>query len=97
MGYNYYKSLKRKNKELKHFYGEGHSSEIFKILEENSKSLMDISERAMPMLNGYKNLNEYYEAINISDHLHKIKVPTFFLNALDDPTINPTLYPFNQF
>jgi predicted alpha/beta-fold hydrolase len=29
--------------------------------------------------------------------LHKIKVPTFFLNAEDDPTFNPKLFPYKEF
>jgi predicted alpha/beta-fold hydrolase len=26
-----------------------------------------------------------------------IKKPTFFLNCIDDPTINPELYPYEEF
>jgi predicted alpha/beta-fold hydrolase len=29
-------------------------------------------------------------------HLQKIKVPTFFLNAIDDPIIDPKLYPYKE-
>ena len=26
-----------------------------------------------------------------------IKIPTLFLNSIDDPTINPELYPYKEF
>jgi len=29
--------------------------------------------------------------------IHKIKIPTFFLNCRDDPCIRPDFYPFKEF
>lgn len=57
---------------------------------------MDISENAIAPLYGYKTLESYYNDTQSVGKLHMIKVPTFFLNAIDDPTINAELYPFKE-
>ena len=58
---------------------------------------MDMSEKALAPLFGYSSIEEYYDDTQSVGRLHKIKVPTFFLNAIDDPCINESLYPYKEF
>ena len=58
---------------------------------------MDISEQALAPLFGYSSLEKYYDDTQAVGRIHMIKVPTLFLNSIDDPTINPELYPYKEF
>lgn len=58
---------------------------------------MDLDQRLFIPHFGFKSLEEYYNHTETAGRLHKIKVPTFFLNGKDDPCINKELYPFKEF
>lgn len=96
MGWNYYTILKGQEKEIKAHFGEEKTAELMDKLRYYKWSLMDISEQVLAPMFGFKSLNDYYDATQTVGELHKIKVPTFFLNAIDDPTIDSALYPYKE-
>ncbi len=63
----------------------------------NNKSLMDISEKTLSTLFGYTSIDEYYEATQPVGKLNAIKVPTLFLNSIDDPTMSEEFNPYHEF
>ena len=96
LGLNYYTILKGQEKDFKAHFGEEKTAELLDKLNKYKWSLMDISEQVLAPMFGFTNLNDYYDATQTVGQLHKIKVPTFFLNTLDDPTIDPCLYPYKE-
>lgn len=94
IGFNFYLSLKAKGQDFKNLLGEKQATKILQSFRENKFSLMDMSEKALAPFFGYCDLKRYYDDTQAVNRLHKIKVPTFFLNAIDDPMINPELYPY---
>lgn len=38
-------------------------------------------------ISGFRSVEDYYDQASCGPHLHRIRVPTFILNALDDPLI----------
>ena len=58
---------------------------------------MDLDQNVMIKAMGYTDLKAYYSATQCVGKLSKIKVPTFFLNCLDDPCTDKNLYPFKEF
>lgn len=66
-------------------------------MQDSRFSLMDISERAMSQLFGYRNLETYYEHSQTAGSLHGIKIPTMFMSANDDPTISQEFNPYKEF
>lgn len=46
---------------------------------------------------GYKSLDHYYSEASSSNYVQNIQVPTFFLNALDDPISHRKAIPFEKF
>ena len=51
----------------------------------------------MPYFHGFTNLDDFYAVTQAAGRLHKVRVPAFFLGALDDPTIDPGTYAFKEF
>ena len=67
---------------------------------ENRYSMMDMDARALIPFFGYSGpnaLDDYYNDTQIAGKMNKIKVPTMFLNAWDDPCYDKRLYPFKEF
>jgi uncharacterized protein len=58
------------------------------------KSLSDFTEWYIAPLHGFKNAKDYYIKCSSIDYLPDIKVPTFILNALNDPILSMTCSPF---
>ncbi len=79
------------------YYGEEKTAEFMRRVYENRFSIMDISENAMSHKFEYQCLDKYYSDTQPIGKLHKVKVPTMFLSALDDPTINPIFNPYKEF
>ena len=46
---------------------------------------------------GYKDTDEYYEAASTQSIVHKIRRPTFFLNAMDDPVTSSKAINYDMF
>lgn len=62
--------------------------------------MMDMDQNAIIPFLGYKGkgrLFEYYNDTQVTGCLHKIKVPTIFLNAEDDPCFDGKLNPIKEF
>ena len=57
---------------------------------------MDLTEEVLAPHFGFKNVDEYYAHTQSVGQLHKIRVPTFFLNCIDDPIIDSNLYPYKE-
>ena len=58
---------------------------------------MDISEKSLSPLFGYSSIEEYYKEAQPAGNLHAIKVPTLFLNSIDDPIMSEEFNPYNEF
>ena len=58
---------------------------------------MDISEKVLAPMFGCKSLSQYYDETQSAGRLNKIKIPTLFFNALDDPCINAETYPYKEY
>ena len=52
---------------------------------------MELDDVYTRRLAGFKSVTEFYIANSSSNHFKNIKVPTVFINALDDPIIPPPL------
>ena len=97
IGYNYALILKEHEANLRKYMSPEAGDTFFKNLHENKlKGQMNMSENVMAPFFGFQHLDDYYDNIQATGHLHKIRVPTFFLNAIDDPIIDPKTYPFKE-
>ena len=45
---------------------------------------------------GYKSLNDYFTDADVTHRMKNIRIPTFFLNALDDPFYGPDVIPVSN-
>ena len=58
------------------------------------KKLIDFDEYFTSVLNGFKDARDYYSQANSKQFLHSISKPTLLINALDDPFLSDSCYPF---
>ena len=63
----------------------------------DGESLLRLSEysRVIAKAAGYRSVKEYFLDSSFSHRLKDIKVPTFFMNALDDPLYGPYVIPID--
>ena len=54
------------------------------VLRTNRNGLRTLDEEIFTPMFGFKNVSDYYKAITLAGNFHKITVPTFGLNAMDD-------------
>ncbi len=59
-------------------------------------TLTEYCEKILIKIEGIKTVKDYYELSTCTDKLDKIKIPTFFLNALDDPIIGSDQIPLEH-
>lgn len=52
-----------------------------------AKTLQEYDEKFNLKLGKFKSLDEYYEAAGCVDYIPKVKIPTLFINSLEDPVI----------
>ena len=45
---------------------------------------------------GWESRSDYYEKASSSHRIPEISVPTFFLNSLDDPVVDPKCIAFEE-
>merc|ERR1711990_1170651 len=57
----------------------------------SSATLLELDDIYTRRLAGFPNLPDFYNAMSCKHHLHNIKVPTVFINSVDDPIVPPPL------
>ena len=60
------------------------------------KKLMDFDEYYTSKLNGFKDAQDYYAKSSSKQFLSTIKKPTLLINALDDPFLSESCFPFTE-
>lgn len=60
------------------------------------KKLIDFDEYFTSTLNGFKDAKDYYAQANCKQFLHNIKIPSLLINALDDPFLSASCYPYAE-
>jgi predicted alpha/beta-fold hydrolase len=58
------------------------------LLKKHKGNLMDLDYHVLSRLCGFEDLDDYYESENSIGKLHKITVPTMYLNSYDDQCIS---------
>jgi len=59
------------------------------------KTLMDFDEHFTAPIHGFKNAKDYYTKNSSLYYLEKIKVPTLIINALNDPFLSDSCFPYS--
>lgn len=59
------------------------------------RGMREYDERISMALHGFEDLSEFYVEQSCVHRLHKVKVPTIFLNALDDPIASGRNVPYD--
>ncbi len=62
----------------------------------NVKRLIDFDEHFTSRLNGFRDARDYYAKTNSKQFLHQIEIPTLVINALDDPFLSKSCFPFEE-
>lgn len=57
------------------------------------KSFWQYDERVVSRLHGFESAQHYYQLSSSRQYLHKIKVPTLILHAIDDPFMTASILP----
>jgi uncharacterized protein len=60
------------------------------------KKLIDFDEYFTSTLNGFRDAKDYYAQANCKQFLHNIKIPSLLINALDDPFLSASCYPYEE-
>ena len=69
-----------------------------KSIAEEFKKVLKLSDhwsKLIAKIAGYKSTKEYFQDSTITHKLKDIKIPTFFLNSLDDPLYGPYVIPYD--
>jgi predicted alpha/beta-fold hydrolase len=56
----------------------------------------EFDDRYTAPLHGFKNAADYYERCSSVAHLHRIRIPTLLVNALNDPFLSQECFPVEQ-
>lgn len=60
------------------------------------KKLIDFDEYYTSQLNGFKNARDYYAKASSKQFLSSISNPTLLINAMDDPFLSPSCFPYAE-
>lgn len=60
------------------------------------RTFQDFDDRYTAPLHGFKNAQDYWEQASSESLLEAITVPTLLVNALDDPFLSPSCYPYGK-
>lgn len=63
------------------------------LTKEWSNGLITLDTHVYPRMFGFKDRFDYYDKVTVAEHSHKIKVPTFALDALDDQVVSAKAAP----
>jgi len=64
---------------------------------QNSTTVRQLDELITIKQYGYEDVDEYYASSSSVNQLENIRIPTFFMNALDDPIFDKCGIPFDHF
>ena len=62
----------------------------------NSKNFFDFDNAFTAPANGFKDADDYWKKSSCKQFLPNIKTPTLLINALDDPFLSKTCFPFEE-
>ena len=65
---------------------------LYNSMLKNNWTGMDVVDLIYTRMFGYTNRQDYYDEVTIAEHCTDIKVPTFALDALDDPICGGLLF-----
>ena len=60
------------------------------------KRLIDFDDHYTSAINGFKDAEDYYAQANSKQFLHQIKTPSLIINALDDPFLSTSCFPYEE-
>lgn len=63
----------------------------------NLKTVRELDELITIKQYGFKSVDEYYAATSSVNQLSNVRIPTLYLNALDDPIFDKSAIPFEKF
>ena len=78
---------------LKH---KQYPKEVDKELLKKVKKLIDFDEYYTSKLNGFRDAQDYYAKASSKQFLSSIKNPTLLINALDDPFLSASCFPYEE-
>lgn len=66
------------------------------VIKDHYEHVREYDELVSRRLHGYKDLDAFYDAQSCKHVIKNITVPTFFLNALDDPVASAEVIPYYE-
>ena len=78
-----------------HSKSQVEAERAFEEIERSLTFSKDLS-KLMARVAGFASVHDYYQASTVTPSLCDIKIPTFFLSALDDPIYGPNVIPFDH-
>ena len=79
-----------------HFLKE-HNMNIKQMIKDNPPSILNFDNIFTAPAFGYKDRADYYDTASSHHRIPKITIPTFFLNALDDPVVGSKAIDYEVF
>ena len=77
-----------------HLKHQQYPDEVDVKLLKRVKKLIDFDDFYTSRLNGFKDARDYYAKASSKQFLPKINTPTLLINALDDPFLSPSCFPY---
>ena len=69
-----------------------------RVAVEENERVMTLSgdfSRLVARVSGYRSVKEYFSDCTVTHRLKDVKVPSFFLSAVDDPLYGPYVIPYD--
>ena len=63
---------------------------------ESIKTIMEFDDRYTAPIHGFKDVYDLYEKVSSRQFLKSIAVPTLMINAVDDPFLSPSCFPYEE-
>ena len=79
-----------------HLKHKQYPNEVDVKLLKRVKKLTDFDEYYTSQLNGFKDARDYYSKASCKQFLPSIKKPSLLINALDDPFLSPSCFPYEE-
>jgi predicted alpha/beta-fold hydrolase len=88
MGGSLQKLLLNHESEINPAFKQAVGSDIKTYLASHETSILTFDNDITCPMNGYTDRADYYDRASSSHRIPSIKIPTFFLNSLDDPVVH---------